>query len=255
MAEILPSLLEYEENLNEHIATIKEMAKLGIKYFHIDIMEKPFIEDRNAFSIDKIRFLYNNLKDDVNFDFHIMSENPDLMIKHLTEMIPSQMRNRHYITIHREAYRSGLSSYSSKEIDLLSVDDKKIADLNKSIGKRISEKLLEIKKSGFMSGIALEPTSSLENLTDEIIKNSDMILLMSVISGKGGQKYIDSVTEKISIARKIYKNHKIAVDGGINLKTIDYPLGAGADYIIVGSAITKNANPIDAAKEFMAVAK
>lgn len=266
MAEIFLSILEYEANLEKNIPIIKSLLNTGLKYIHVDIMEKPFIPERNAFPFEKIEFLYKNLEGIANFDFHIMSANPDKLINQIKELIPLNKRKNHYITLHREAYRNQYGDYASKEYDLLNVSNRSVVwkFVNETTGCTLAKRLHDIKTAGFSTGIALEPNTSLENLTENILKETDMILLMSVISGKGGQEYIKSTDIKIKNTKSSYINisdsktnskRKLAVDGGINPITIKYVHDLKVDYIIVGSAITKNEDPIGITKKFITYSK
>jgi ribulose-phosphate 3-epimerase len=103
-----------------------------------------------------------------------------------------------------------------------------------------------INEANVKSGIALNPAtplSAIEFLIDKI----DILLLMTVNPGFGGQKFIPEMFTKIEKARKIIDNQKksisLAVDGGINLDNISNVVKAGVDIIVVGQIIFKSANP------------
>ena len=61
-SEIFLSILEYESDLSKNISIIKSLINTGIKYLHIDIMEKPFIPDRDAFDFEKIEYIYKSFE-------------------------------------------------------------------------------------------------------------------------------------------------------------------------------------------------
>jgi ribulose-phosphate 3-epimerase len=97
-----------------------------------------------------------------------------------------------------------------------------------------------IHECGVKAGVALNPATPLNTL-DYILDKVDMVLLMTVNPGFGGQKYISSVTSKIRKLREKINPLKsevdIEVDGGINFDTIDSVLEAGANVIVAGSAV------------------
>lgn len=97
-----------------------------------------------------------------------------------------------------------------------------------------------IKSHGCQAGVSLNPASPL-SLLDHILEDLDMVLLMSVNPGFGGQKYIPQVTEKISKVRNMIdksgKDIRLQVDGGVNKDTIADIAKAGADTFVVGSAM------------------
>ena len=104
-----------------------------------------------------------------------------------------------------------------------------------------------IKKLGAMAGVVLNPHSPV-SLLEEIITDADLVMLMSVNPGFGGQSFIDSTLEKIThlkelIARK--KTHAlIEVDGGITLENASRLVKAGADVLVAGYAIFGSADPV-----------
>lgn len=99
-----------------------------------------------------------------------------------------------------------------------------------------------IRECGAKAGVVLNPETSLCTL-DYVMDKVDMVLLMTVNPGFGGQTYIESSTRKIRNLRKMIeelgKPVDIEVDGGINLSTIDTVLEAGANILVAGSAVFK----------------
>ena len=109
------------------------------------------------------------------------------------------------------------------------------------------DKLIQtINKSEVKSGIALIPATPL-SVIEYLINKIDILLIMTVNPGFGGQKFIPEMFTKIEKARKIIDNQKksisLAVDGGINLDNISKVAKAGVDIIVVGQIIFKSANP------------
>ena len=239
---ISPSILEYEHDIKGSMEKIKEILSCGIEYLHIDIMRKPFTQ-KNAFSEKAIEMLYREFHNEANFDFHLMVSNPGGLIAYLNKMVRNSDKENTYITIHREAYRKGLGMYESKDYDLLNIHDSHVREINEKTGKLIEKALKTIKHYGFKAGIALEPNTSIKNITDDMAHYADLILLMSVCSGAGSQPYKKEVTGKVKEARHKYKHKAIQVDGGINEKTIGEVIHAGASNIVIGSYITKADDP------------
>ena len=106
--------------------------------------------------------------------------------------------------------------------------------------------LQEIKKAGMKAGITLNPHTPVV-LLEDIITDADMILLMSVNPGFGGQRFIPQTTEKIARLKEMMlrKNATalIEVDGGINLETAPLVVGAGADILVCGNSVFSVDNP------------
>lgn len=104
----------------------------------------------------------------------------------------------------------------------------------------IDRSLALIHKHGCKAGLALNPSTTLDCL-EYVIDKLDIILIMSVNPGFGGQEFIPATLEKLKKARALIdrsgKNIRLAIDGGINTKTIHNVAKAGADMFVVGSAI------------------
>ena len=97
-----------------------------------------------------------------------------------------------------------------------------------------------MKKTGAKVGLALNPATPIETI-DLVLPKVDMVLIMTVNPGFGGQSYIESCTGKVQKLRKMITEAgldvDIQVDGGINEKTIDKVLDAGANILVAGSAV------------------
>jgi len=97
----------------------------------------------------------------------------------------------------------------------------------------------QIKESGIRAGVSLNPATSLSSI-EEIIYDIDLILIMSVNPGFGGQKFIPSTLDKINRAKKMILSNKlqtvIEVDGGVKLENAKKIVQAGADILVMGSA-------------------
>ena len=133
------------------------------------------------------------------FDVHLMVSEPDYLIKDFAEFSD-------IITIHAEA-----TKHLNRTIQLI-----------KSFGKKV--------------GVALNPSTSLDVIKYDL-DNIDMVLIMTVNPGFGGQKFIPEMIQKIKDLRKINKNIDIEVDGGINDKTAKLVKEAGANVLVAGSYV------------------
>ena len=112
--------------------------------------------------------------------------------------------------------------------------------------KHLDRLIQTINEANVKSGIALNPATPL-SVIEYLINEIDVLLLMSVNPGYGGQKFIPETISKIEKARKIIDNQKksisLAVDGGINLDNISNVVKAGVDIVVAGQIIFKSANP------------
>ena len=104
----------------------------------------------------------------------------------------------------------------------------------------------QIKEAGMKAGVTLNPSSPI-SLLEDIINDVDMVLIMSVNPGYGGQKFIEHSIEKVKKLKELInsKNAKalIEVDGGINLTTGKQIVEAGADVLVAGNSVFKAENP------------
>jgi ribulose-phosphate 3-epimerase len=108
----------------------------------------------------------------------------------------------------------------------------------------ISQTLRAIRQAGARAGLALKPATELEHYGD-LIDEIDMILIMTVEPGFGGQKFMTSMMEKVSRARALIGSRPIwlQVDGGISPETIEIATTAGADTFVAGSAVFNSPDP------------
>ena len=136
-------------------------------------------------------------------------------------------------------------SFAEAGADLISFHPEAVENINETIEL--------IKSHGCKVGIAINPDTSLSVLED-IIQGIDLILLMSVYPGFGGQKFIETTIEKIQDAKKLIEtqSHNIflEVDGGINHETIGKVAAAGANVFVAGSAIFGSADYAETIQDF-----
>ena len=136
-------------------------------------------------------------------------------------------------------------SFAEAGADLISFHPEAVENINETIEL--------IKSHGCKVGIAINPDTSLSILED-IIHDIDLILLMSVYPGFGGQKFIETTIEKIQDAKKLIETQShhifLEVDGGINHETIGKVAAAGANVFVAGSAIFGSADYAETIQDF-----
>ena len=136
-------------------------------------------------------------------------------------------------------------SFAESGADLISFHPEAVENINETIEL--------IKSHGCKVGIAINPDTSLSVLED-IIQDIDLILLMSVYPGFGGQKFIETTIEKIQDAKKLIETQShhifLEVDGGINHETIGKVAAAGANVFVAGSAIFGSADYAETIQDF-----
>lgn len=106
-----------------------------------------------------------------------------------------------------------------------------------------------MKKYSFQKGIALNPETNVTELV-EFLNKIDAVLLLSVVPGVQGRKFISSVTEKIPVIRAVNPEVILGMDGGIKKESIKEIFGAGVNYVTIGSSIWKSKDPIATLRKF-----
>lgn len=147
----------------------------------------------------------------------------------------------HYMVVHPEQYIERTAKAGAK---VMTVHQEACVHLHRTIS--------EIKTYGMMAGVALNPSTPISMLED-VIADIDMVLLMSVNPGFGGQKFIENTINKTRRLKQLIKESGskalIEVDGGVNATTAPRLVGAGVDILVSGSYIFKSPNPLKTISE------
>jgi len=175
---------------------------------HLDVMDNVFVPN---FTFDLNRSLEIIAQSVLPVDVHLMVSEVD------AKAIDYATENTASITVHYEACTDPLSTLQ------------KI----RSVGKR--------------AGLAIKPQTPI-SVVEELLNEIDMILVMTVEPGFGGQSFMESMMPKVEQARKWLRDKKLSdtwiqVDGGISLSTIKRAFEAGADTFVAGSAVYKSEDP------------
>ncbi|WP_079508391.1 ribulose-phosphate 3-epimerase [Mesobacillus jeotgali] len=180
---------------------IKDVERGGADYIHVDVMDGHFVPN---ITIGPLIVEAIRPVTKLPLDVHLMIENPDQYIEAFAKA------GADYITVHVEACR-----HLHRTIQL-------------------------IKSTGAKAGVVLNPATPVDSLK-HIIEDVDMVLLMSVNPGFGGQKFISSVIPKIrqvkELAEALNPHLEIEVDGGVNEETAKLVIEAGANVLVAGSAV------------------
>ncbi|SEF67706.1 ribulose-phosphate 3-epimerase [Caloramator fervidus] len=193
---------------------IKLIEDAGADYVHIDIMDGHFVPN---ITIGPLVVEAIRPLSNLVFDVHLMITEPDKYIEQFAKS------GADIITVHAEA-----CVHLNRTINLI-----------RSFGKKV--------------GVAINPATPLE-VFDYVLDEIDMVLIMSVNPGFGGQKFIPSALKKIERIKKVIKERNlkvdIEVDGGINLNNLKDVVKAGANVIVAGSAIFNSHNVTETIKKF-----
>lgn len=214
--EISTSILTVEKENATKIFYDLEVAKTD--YYHIDIMDGKFVEKNT----EELMYEYaNTIKQisNVPLDVHLMVENVKENIERYIPLEPN------IITFHYEVCQ----------------DNKEIEELIKLI-----------RDNNIKPAISIKPNTSIE-VIKEFLPRLNMVLIMTVEPGKGGQKLIPQTVEKVRELKKYIEENEldtyIEVDGGVNKETVKLVKEAGVDIAVAGSSIISAKNFKEAIKE------
>jgi len=185
-------------------AEIKSVEDAGADWIHVDVMDGHFVPN---ITIGPLIVEAARRSTSLPLDVHLMIENPERFI----------------------------ADFAKAGADLISVQVEACTHLNRTIQM--------IKESGLRAGVVLNPSTPLSAI-EWVLKDVDLIMIMSVNPGFGGQNFISSSLDKISTLRGMLQDRGltplIEIDGGVNEKTIKNISDAGADVFVAGSAIFKS---------------
>jgi len=178
-------------------------------WFHIDIMDGVFVPNI-SFGMPVLRDIKKHAKK--TLDVHLMIVNPDQYIETFSEL------GADILTVHLEACT------------------------------HMHRTIQAIKATGMRAGIALNPHSSVNQLKD-VIKDIDVVCLMSVNPGFGGQSFIENTFDKVKELKELIQSTgsdcQIEIDGGVTNKNAKKLVQAGANILVAGSYVFKNSNPTE----------
>lgn len=183
---------------------VENIVEAGADYIHLDVMDGKFV--------DNITFGFKMIKDlrkltSAVFDVHLMIDEPETYVDRFIES------GADILTVHLEAVK------------------KPIIDVVKKIRAR-----------GVKSAVSIKPKTDV-NLLKPLIPYVDMVLIMSVEPGFGGQAFIESSLDKVKAVKEMIKAEnrdiEIEIDGGINEKTAAAAVSAGVDVLVAGSYVFK----------------
>ena len=180
---------------------ISTIEKAGAAIIHVDVMDGHFVPNISYGAV-VMKSLLGKTK--MPFDVHLMIENVD---RYIDEFVTE---NTEYITVHQE-----VCMHLHRTID-------------------------HIKSKGIKAGVSINPATPISSL-ENILEYVDLVLVMSVNPGFGGQKFIESSLEKIRKLKRIREENRynfvIEVDGGVNLENGRKLVKAGADILVAGSSV------------------
>ena len=184
-------------------ADVQEICEFGADYIHVDVMDGAFVPNI-SFGAGVMKSL-NNVAT-IPYDVHLMIEDPDRYIEDFVTP------NTEFITVHQEACR------------------------------HLDRTIQHIHSTGVKAGVALNPATPIV-MVEDVLDKVDMILIMSVNPGFGGQKFIPRALDKIRRLDEIRKTNGydfvIEVDGGVNLQNCEELKSVGTDILVAGSAVFK----------------
>ena len=187
---------------------VREAEEAGVDYIHVDVMDGHFVPNITIGPL-VVKALRPITK--LPLDVHLMIENPEFYIE----------------------------DFSKAGADIITVHQEATPHLHRTIQ--------QIHDLGIKAGVSINPSTSVRTL-DEIICDVDLILVVSVNPGFGGQSYIHSCTNKIRKVREMLDDRGVSadleVDGGVNVDTINEVISAGANAFVAGSAIFNDKNCI-----------
>jgi ribulose-phosphate 3-epimerase len=185
---------------------VRKVEKAGADWLHIDIMDGHFVPNLTM-GPDIVKSIRSDSS--LFFDCHLMIDNPE-----------------NYIEAFRNAGADLITFHAECVDDIGALADK-------------------IHALGIKAAVSVNPATPIDRVLENLPK-LDMVLVMSVVPGFGGQKFMAQVLDKIRVIRKIAPHIDIEIDGGINSETAPLAAKAGANILVAGSAVFKSPSYEDA---------
>lgn len=188
--------------MSSQIEYLERVTNYGADMYHFDVMDGVFVKHK---SVDYAYLEQLQERSTMLFDCHLMVQNP-------TKVVDKYIKaGAHIITFHQEV-----------------------------LDEDHTHKLIKhIKKHGVMAGLAIDLDTDISKI-DPFLNELDLVLIMSVKAGKGGQEFQKQALEKVKYVRAKNENVLIEIDGGINDKTASSAVRAGVDILVSGNFIYNN---------------
>ncbi len=204
LKELAPSLLS--ANFYDLKNDLSILKEENVRYLHFDVMDGMFVPNISM-GIPVLESIKKNTGDTFILDTHLMVERPE-----------------RYITNFKNAGADILTIHAEATLDFVEV-------------------ISIVKDQGMKAGICVNPETDIKKI-DDALGVADLVLVMSVHPGFGGQKFMPCVLEKVKYlkSKKNENNYKymIEIDGGINIDNVNDVLDAGVDIVVAGSSVFKN---------------
>ena len=201
---LAPSLLS--ANFYNLEDDIAVLKKCNIKYLHLDVMDGLFVPNISM-GIPVIKSIKDHAASDFVFDTHLMIEKPERYIENFKKA------GSDILTIHVEATED------------------------------VAKTLNSIKEHGMLAGLSLNPETDIK-VIEEFLPLADLVLVMSVHPGFGGQKFIEDSLDKVRYLEDMRKKNSykymIEIDGGVDKTNLNKIMECGVDLAVAGSAVFKD---------------